>query len=587
MRFTRWVAVVTVALCAATIGAGGVQRADPAHAGSGGPAVLERAPALMVGAATSGAKVAFVDAAGAVLPTAPLASLVGVGAAGLGVGFGIGWYGIVPGAKWVWHDYQRVGSTGYGHVAARGERWWVSGLVTGTNMQGFDGGIGHLAYVEWLVWVENPSNAAPRPVRQGCEYSDGSSFAYWSDSTIPADTHQFSAARCLVENPSTGAYLVSGDFEDSHLTITDHQPVPDGSRRTYSCVGPNFPAQTFTENFRYEWSGNGIGNLNCPSGSHLTATQMWVTSGGNVIGDVMQWAAPQGWSDPNDPHASCMALAANPCELKPLLPNGTPGDWGNVDFATGTGPGGQPSPGCTWGPYPLTAAQCYPHLPSTADIDAVMGSWNTRRQLTPDDYTSYAPTPATEPGQESPERVVARQCLIYATKDQCTSMPIFAPGSDVYEAAKHDAVAIARQGHPPKLTFVSNAEREAGDTGHPALGRQWYQYDPICTSRGPDQDCDEYPYFSAEEGGTAAASSIGRKASLRLVNNVENRLEGRLLASTGAFATVCGLKTPPRQSPSNPDRQYLVIPLVAPDDGIEDPNGLPTMAWCRPGSKTS
>jgi hypothetical protein len=104
--------------------------------------------------------------------------------------------------------------------------------------------------------------------------------------------------------------------------------------------------------------------------------------------------------------------------------------------------------------------------------------------------------PALKTDREA--RVVAKQChrlVIRAALplSNCTQMPIFASGDlDVPQATKHDLEALLY--YPPwvKLNYESS-------NGRP--NRRWYTSYPVCNENSPMIHCDEFPFFSTEQGG--------------------------------------------------------------------------------------
>lgn len=145
--------------------------------------------------------------------------------------------------------------------------------------------------------------------------------------------------------------------------------------------------------------------------------------------------------------------------------------------------------------------------------------------------------------------LVARQCIALSMEDECKeSIPIFAPGDDVREAAQHDLDAIVGNPAWAALTYAAS--------NRPAPDNWKYAYPPCDGSYAPLQ-CDEYPFLSSQQGGPGA--------SLRLIDAYDNSREGSLLS---LFYGLCGL------SEGDP---FLVIPI---------PTSLPaevtsTSAWCE------
>ena len=161
-------------------------------------------------------------------------------------------------------------------------------------------------------------------------------------------------------------------------------------------------------------------------------------------------------------------------------------------------------------------------------------------------------------------REVARQCVAMAawpgaghTEEQCKTMPIFSPGSNVLEAAQHDHDAILGNASWSALGYRTVAEREAD-----GISRSWYaSYAECSPSIGvTNLNCDEFPFYSSVEGGPGA--------SLRVIDKIQNQLEGNLLQG---FANSCGLSNVAMPAP---DRNYLVVPL--PYSG-----GPLTSGWCN------
>jgi hypothetical protein len=146
----------------------------------------------------------------------------------------------------------------------------------------------------------------------------------------------------------------------------------------------------------------------------------------------------------------------------------------------------------------------------------------------------------------------------------CESLPIFASGqSDVAAATNHDIAALNAH---PQWVFLNY---EAGSS---KPNRQWYRNMPDCatasSTASPPLDCDEYPFFSTEQGGSKAKVT----PDLRVIDAAQNRKQGRLyggaVAEDGApsFRVLCGLTTgtPPAdrtQANSTGGTPFLGIPL--------------------------
>jgi hypothetical protein len=189
---------------------------------------------------------------------------------------------------------------------------------------------------------------------------------------------------------------------------------------------------------------------------------------------------------------------------------------------------------------------------------------------------------SADPDPQGSARKIYAQCVRLATfagsgipRGACDSMPIFAPGSDVEEATQHDFDVIYATPRVQQLTAMTAAEKLSS-----GLPRSWVDrvvYGDVCPQPRPvDADgnrleCDEYPYYSSDEGGPDSDGAI-LSDQLRLIDKTQNGLEGTMLYG---FYNVCGLTTP---APGSPERKYLVIPM--PKQEV-----LPTTAYCRAGQR--
>jgi Deoxyribonuclease NucA/NucB len=132
---------------------------------------------------------------------------------------------------------------------------------------------------------------------------------------------------------------------------------------------------------------------------------------------------------------------------------------------------------------------------------------------------------------ERQARIVIKQCHRLAVRaslptSRCTELPIFASGDlDVPEATKHDLEALLY--YPPWVKL--NYESSAGKTG-----QGWYTKLPVCEENSNLRHCDEFPFFSTEQGGGSAIP----RPSLKLIDGVQNRRQGNRL---GAFYSRCGV----------------------------------------------
>lgn len=159
-------------------------------------------------------------------------------------------------------------------------------------------------------------------------------------------------------------------------------------------------------------------------------------------------------------------------------------------------------------------------------------------------------------------RTVTRQCLTYVANaltgldpyQECSSTPIFASGrSDVGEATQHDTEALAHNPAWVQLNYRPAAENPSYD--------QWYRYDPICVAKAGDQNCDEYPFYSTQQGGHLAVP----RPSLKAINGAQNQLQG---TKFNTFRAACGLQS---------GDEFLAIPIPASAPTV------PTVAVCNAG----
>src|SRR5690606_2246892 len=152
-------------------------------------------------------------------------------------------------------------------------------------------------------------------------------------------------------------------------------------------------------------------------------------------------------------------------------------------------------------------------------------------------------------------RTLARQCYKTAAylftsggrPHPCESRAIFMPGSNILGAAKHKHRAIVQNPEWVQLARGSRPESKAG----------WYEKEPGCQGLSVQTPCDEYPYRSTWQGGSADAFGKPR-ASLRIIDRTSNSAEGGFLLG---FWNRCGIK--------NGDL-FLVVPTVI--DAVQ-PNG--------------
>lgn len=246
---------------------------------------------------------------------------------------------------------------------------------------------------------------------------------------------------------------------------------------------------------------------------------------------------------------------------------------------------------CTYGGHPVPLSECYPYGPTfnagEPEAGRAYGDPGTGRTV--DGQTSptsedrlfvelmkrgwdHWDTPNYSLGtgsQGNAARTVAKQCVALNITASCSTLPIFSPGADLGEATVHDFNAILGTldpgtnnpgSRPAELTWADAASRSPSG---------WYSGTYPCNTSydGQLQNCDEYPYVSTKEGGTA------EKASLKLIDRRDNLGEGQYLLH---FYNVCGVSSPTSSS----GHRFVVVPIPGSNDA-QVPSA-PTSVWCKP-----
>lgn len=158
---------------------------------------------------------------------------------------------------------------------------------------------------------------------------------------------------------------------------------------------------------------------------------------------------------------------------------------------------------------------------------------------------------------EREAEIVAKQCRRLVVRaslptGDCTELPIFASGDlDVPQATQHDFEAIQQYPAWAKLNYESS-------TGKSGAG--WYGSDPVCEEKPKGFDCDEYPFFSTEQGGKTSLP----RPSLKPVLSSQNRRQGGLL---GNFYAKCGVNY-------GKGRPFLNVPMPP-------GSNVPTLTLCN------
>lgn len=150
---------------------------------------------------------------------------------------------------------------------------------------------------------------------------------------------------------------------------------------------------------------------------------------------------------------------------------------------------------------------------------------------------------------------IARACLEGedeidgGSEEECQSTPIFVTGADVREATDHDLDAIVD--HPEWFRLTRDVTNKSGSG--------WYQNQYPCTATPSTDQCDEYPFFSSQQGGPNQVVA----PSLRNIIARDNTMQGSRLSG---FYSTCGVAAP--------GGVFLVAPIPR---GI----GLPSLSVCN------
>lgn len=127
-------------------------------------------------------------------------------------------------------------------------------------------------------------------------------------------------------------------------------------------------------------------------------------------------------------------------------------------------------------------------------------------------------------------KIVIKQCQRLTIRAalptaRCTDTPIFASGDlDVPQATKHDLEALLYRPGWVRLNYEKPGES----------GREWYRSYPVCAESSSTLHCDEFPFFSTQQGGGSAKP----RPSLKLIDGAQNRRQG---AKLGRFYAACGV----------------------------------------------
>jgi len=129
--------------------------------------------------------------------------------------------------------------------------------------------------------------------------------------------------------------------------------------------------------------------------------------------------------------------------------------------------------------------------------------------------------------------------------DECESLPVFAPGDNIWQAANHDSDAIEQH---PEWAVLERAETP--------YQQGWYIGIPPCVNYAGQGDCDEYPFRTTIQGGPGA--------SLRVILSSDNSGEGTYLQHFYDFCDVSA------------GDSFVVVPIMS----AEERGTVPTSMWC-------
>ncbi len=157
-------------------------------------------------------------------------------------------------------------------------------------------------------------------------------------------------------------------------------------------------------------------------------------------------------------------------------------------------------------------------------------------------------------------RIVIKQCQRLTIRaalpvGDCTSMPIFASGDlDVPQATQHDREALLRYPGWVKLNYDNPTLKS---------NRSWYNAFSVCDEDPRIRNCDEFPFFSTEQGGGNAKP----RPSLKLINATQNKRQGGKLSR---FYQTCGVSL-------GQGKPFLNVP-------VPSGSNVPTLILCNGNS---
>ena len=162
-------------------------------------------------------------------------------------------------------------------------------------------------------------------------------------------------------------------------------------------------------------------------------------------------------------------------------------------------------------------------------------SWSTTQEADVDQMLAKNPKVLRgfpEAERRAKVRTIVKSCqskLANAGRSpsECLSLPIFVSGdhSSVAEPTDHDRDALnpyyvdpyGKRGNPPWVYLTY-------DNSKPDSQRSWKNGFPACEGSTTGLQCDEYPFFSTEQGGPPPSGAV--RPSLRKLNGRQNGVQG-------------------------------------------------------------
>lgn len=140
---------------------------------------------------------------------------------------------------------------------------------------------------------------------------------------------------------------------------------------------------------------------------------------------------------------------------------------------------------------------------------------------------------------------VAHECLQLedatgsgAGENACSTLPMFVSGNDVREATDHDLDAISIESSWFALSRDDTTNKQ---------GEGWYSGVYPCSSPTPaGKQCDEYPFFSSQQGGP----NVPHLPDIKYISGRDNSVQGGKLRG---FYSTCQV--------AKPGGPFLVVPI--------------------------